>query len=285
MPVQNIPESFIPAVKNLPDLFVHDYRMTAEVVKSKVNLSLHVFSFLQTGQKKIHFSDTYAEVNEAQSILIKNGNCLVTELLNRDLVYYCKLFFFSQKMAEDFLRKHGYLVVLKNAIPDEVPFFVIENDDYIKSFVKSLSNIGGMKPVLLAQLLAVKFEEIMLYLVHKYDDRFLQYAFSLIADEKFAGFRKTVENYACSNLKLEEIAFLCNMSLSTFKRYFIQEYKVAPGKWLQQKRLLKARDLLRNGKQRPSEIYADFGYNSLSNFSTAFKNEFGDSPGQLINKE
>ena len=43
-------------------------------------------------------------------------------------------------------------------------------------------------------------------------------------------------------------------------------------------RLNKARELLLNSNATPSEIYMDFGYDSLSNFSAAFKNEFGYSP-------
>ncbi len=283
MPIQNIPESFIyPQVATLPDLFVYDYRMTKDVVKSKVNLSLNLFSFLQTGQKKIHFADTYAEVNEHQSILIKNGNCLMTELLDEELVYFCKLFFFSQQKIKLFLVKHtGTMQFFGRYSPQEVPFFVIENDDYIQTFVQSLSAILSLKPALTQQLLDVKFEEIMLYLLQKYGKVFIQFAYSLITPEPVSSFRKTIEAHDNCNLKLEEIAFLCNMSLSTFKRHFINEFKEAPGKWLQQKKLLRAKELLQNQKKKPSEIYADFGYNSLSNFSIAFKKEFGKSPGRV----
>ena len=70
---------------------------------------------------------------------------------------------------------------------------------------------------------------------------------------------------------MEEIAFLCNMSLSTFKRHFIKEYKVSPGKWFQDKRLQKAKETLEKGNLKPSDIYLDFGYNNLSNFSIAYK--------------
>ena len=84
-----------------------------------------------------------------------------------------------------------------------------------------------------------------------------------------------------SNLKLEEIAFLCNMSLSTFKRHFINEYKTSPGKWLKDKRLEKAKETLEQKKLKPSDIYLNFGYNNLSNFSIAFKNKFGFSPNKI----
>jgi AraC family transcriptional regulator, exoenzyme S synthesis regulatory protein ExsA len=285
MSIQNIPQIFIPGTATLPELFIYDYKMTAEVVNSKVDLSLHLFSFLQTGHKKVHFADTAVAVNEQQSIIIKKGNCLITELLNNDMVYFCKLFFFSQKKVDDFLQKHNHaLPVNYHPVIEDAPFFVIENDAYIKAFVQSLSYIMHLNSPTAANLLDIKFEEIMLYLLHKYGNGFLQYAQSLTSAENHSTFRTTVETYAYSNLKLEEIAFLCNMSLSTFKRHFIDEFKIAPGKWLQQKRLIKAKEILQTGKLKPSEIYADFGYQSLSNFSAAFKNQFGNSPNQISSK-
>ncbi len=72
-----------------------------------------------------------------------------------------------------------------------------------------------------------------------------------------------------------------HMSLSTFKRHFTAEYKKAPGKWLKDKRLQKAKELLQGGDLKASDIYLDVGYNNLSNFSVAFKNKFGISPTEI----
>lgn len=117
----------------------------------------------------------------------------------------------------------------------------------------------------------------MIYLMQKYGRSFELYLNSLIINET-SPFKKIIESKIHSNLKLEEIAFLCNMSLSTFKRNFIKEYEVSPGKWLHHKRLQKAKETLEQGDLKPSDIYLDFGYNNLSNFSIAFKNKFGFSP-------
>lgn len=283
MPIQNIPEIFLQNSNILPDLFVYDYRMTADVVKNKVDLSLNMFSFLQTGQKQVHFANAVVAVNESQSLLIEHGNCLFTELLNKDNTYFCKLFFFSQKKVSEFLSKHTNDVSKKdNSYQKEAPYFIIENDEYISLFVNSLSSIDLIKNSNKQSLLAVKFEEIMLYLMNKYGDVFIQYAHSLITTESQSSFKKIIEINTYSNLKLEEIAFLCNMSLSTFKRQFVNVYEIPPGKWFQQKRLLKAKELLQEGKYKSSEIYLDFGYDSLSNFSIAFKNEFGISPKEVF---
>ncbi len=123
----------------------------------------------------------------------------------------------------------------------------------------------------------------MLYLINKYGNSYLLYLQSLIINET-SNFNKIVKSKIHSNLKLEEIAFLCNMSLSTFKRHFINEYKVSPGKWLQNQRLQKAKELLEQG-ERSSEIYLDFGYNNLSNFSIAFKNKFGYNPSVVTQQQ
>ena len=277
MIIQNVPEIFTKTETNKIDLYVHDFKMTDDVFKSKVNLSLHMFSFLQKGKKQVHFADSSVAVNIEQSLLIKSGNCLWSELMDNDDVYYCKLFFFSESKLRDFLRKHSQFTPKEEETPS---YFIIENDAYIHSYLNSLSNVADAPTIFMENLLEVKFEELMLYLLNKYGQAFETYLQSLISKERSA-FKRVVEKNVYSNLKVDEIAFLCQMSLSTFKRNFIKEYKTSPGKWLQDKRLRKAKDLIKEGKLKSSDIYMDFGYNSLSNFSAAFKNKFGKSPNLL----
>ncbi|WP_017259288.1 helix-turn-helix domain-containing protein [Pedobacter arcticus] len=274
MPIENIPENFLKGENKNPDLFVYDFKMTNDVVKSKVNLGMNMFSFLQVGKKQVHFAGTTVAVNKDQSLLLKKGNWLWTELLDTEAVYYCKLFFFSEKVLTAFLEKH---TAGGQTAKDESPYFTIRNDAYITSYLNSLTTISNAPKAFMDNLLAVKFEELMLYLLQKYGRKFELYLYSLIVKETSA-FKKIVASKIHANLKLEEIAFLCNMSLSTFKRQFIKEYKVSPGKWLQEKRLQKAKETLAQGGLKPSDIYFDFGYSDLSNFSIAFKKKFGYSP-------
>ena len=277
MPIENIPQIYLKD-NTTPDLFVYDFKMTSDVVKSKVNLGMNMFSFLQVGKKQVHFAGTSVAVNKDQSLLLKKGNWLWTELLDIETIYYCKLFFFSQQRLVEFLEKHT-----KNStdVEEENPYFIIKNDAYIISYLNSLSSINNASVEFMENFLSVKFEELMLYLIQKYGRKFELYLHSLVIVES-SPFNKTVESKIHSNLKLEEIAFLCNMSLSTFKRNFIKEYKVSPGKWFQDKRLREARRLLEEGICRPSEIYFEFGYNNLSNFSIAFKNKFGINPTDTL---
>ena len=277
MSIENIPEIYFKDKKQNPDLFVYDFKMISDVVKSKVNLGMNMFSFLQVGKKQVHFAGTSVVVNKDQSLLLKRGNCLWTELLDADAIYFCKLLFFSEEKLKEFLEKHSKN---KEITKDETPYFIIRNDSFITSYLNSLSTINEASTVFMENLLSIKFEELMLYLLQKYGRKFEIYLHSLIKKET-SPFKKIVESKIYSNLKLEEIAFLCNMSLSTFKRHFIKEYKISPGKWLQNKRLQKAKETLEQGHLKPLDIYLDFGYNNLSNFSIAFKNKFGFNPSEI----
>jgi AraC-like DNA-binding protein len=276
MSIENIPKIYFKGKKENPDLFVYDFKMTSDVVKSKVNLGMNMFSFLQVGKKQVHFAGTSVAVNKDQSLLLKKGNWLWTELLDSEAIYYCKLFFFSEEKLKEFLEKH---TENNHKVKDEIPYFIIRNDSYINSYLNSLSTISEAPLAFMENLLSVKFEELMLYLLQKYGRKFELYLHSLIIKET-SPFKKIVESKIHSNLKQEEIAFLCNMSLSTFKRHFIKEYKASPGKWLKDKRLQKAKETLEQDNLKPSDIYLDFGYNNLSNFSIAFKNKFGFNPSE-----
>jgi hypothetical protein len=50
MPIENIPEIYSQDKEFNTGLFVYDFKMTNNVVKKKVNLSMNMFSFLQVGK-------------------------------------------------------------------------------------------------------------------------------------------------------------------------------------------------------------------------------------------
>jgi len=127
--------------------------------------------------------------------------------------------------------------------------------------------------------LKAKFEEIMLYLVHHNKADFLN---SLVqnVDDKISRLTNIVENNKHNKLNLEELAFLCNMSISTFKREFFKRYQNTPMKWFNEQRLNHIAFMLKTKRNRPIELYEEAGYENFSNFVQAFKKKFGMTPKQ-----
>ncbi|MBN8821242.1 MULTISPECIES: AraC family transcriptional regulator [unclassified Spirosoma] len=83
------------------------------------------------------------------------------------------------------------------------------------------------------------------------------------------------------NVPIEKFAQLTGRSLAAFKRDFLKTFGAPPRQWLQHKRLLEARHLLEIKHQKPSAIYLELGFESLSHFSYSFKKKFGMAPTSL----
>lgn len=84
------------------------------------------------------------------------------------------------------------------------------------------------------------------------------------------------------NISIEKFAQLTGRSLAGFKRDFQKTFGVPPRQWLQDKRLNTAKHLIENKHQKPSAIYLDLGFQSLSHFSHSFKKKFGQSPTRYL---
>ncbi|MBB6126430.1 helix-turn-helix domain-containing protein [Mucilaginibacter lappiensis] len=82
------------------------------------------------------------------------------------------------------------------------------------------------------------------------------------------------------NIPIEKFAQLTGRSLAGFKRDFQKVFGMAPRHWLQEKRLSEARHLIETKNKKPSAIYLDLGFETLSHFSHSFKKKFGRTPTQ-----
>ncbi|UPK70276.1 helix-turn-helix domain-containing protein [Chitinophaga filiformis] len=83
------------------------------------------------------------------------------------------------------------------------------------------------------------------------------------------------------NVNMEKLAFLTGRSLATFKRDFRKVFGTSPNRWLQQRRLEEAHYLIKEENRRPSDVYHEVGFESLSHFSYSFKQFYGVNPSSL----
>ena len=201
----------------------------------------------------------------------------MSENLSPSNNYRSILMFFSDENVIDFCEK--YQIGITNNVNNN-PYHICNYDGFITHFVQSLMQIKNYDDNLQQQLLQPKFEEIMLYLVHKKGVEFIA---DLVENQNdyIRHFKEVIENNKLNHLSIQELAFLSNMSLSTFKRTFEKNYKTSPSKWFQDKRLAYAAFLLTNKKERPIDVYENIGYESLSSFTQAFKEKFGTTPKQF----
>ena len=98
-------------------------------------------------------------------------------------------------------------------------------------------------------------------------------------------FKIDLEKFMLSNFRfnvpIERFAQLTGRSLAGFKRDFKNKFGIPPRQWLQLKRLTEAKHLIETRHLKPSAIYLELGFESLSHFSHSFKKEFGKAPTEL----
>ena len=91
------------------------------------------------------------------------------------------------------------------------------------------------------------------------------------------------QNYeVCQDIS--SIADRLNMSISTFKRKFVNTYGETPGKWINNKKIQKAIGLLNTTDYLITDICFLCGFESISTFNVQFKKNFGMTPTQFSRK-
>ena len=93
-------------------------------------------------------------------------------------------------------------------------------------------------------------------------------------------FKSTIRHNMYSNLTLDELARLCHLSTSSFKRKFRELYDASPKKYIAQKKVERAASLLKKEGSRVSDIAYEVGFESLATFHRNFTAVYGKSPSE-----
>ncbi|HXB45191.1 MAG TPA: AraC family transcriptional regulator [Puia sp.] len=156
---------------------------------------------------------------------------------------------------------------------------LLKPDALLKSYFRSLLPYAEQSQRISKKLAAIKTNEaIELLLNLKSSLKSFLFDFSepyKIDLEKFM-----LQNYHY-NVPLEHFAKLTGRSLAAFKRDFYQVFQTPPRKWLQEKRLAEAYDLIQQKKRKPTEIYLEVGFENISHFYSSFKQKFGVTPASI----
>lgn len=91
-------------------------------------------------------------------------------------------------------------------------------------------------------------------------------------------FKTVIRQNLYADLTLEQLAALCHLSVSSFKRKFKETFDESPKKYLTRKKIEKAAELLQSKAGRVSDIAYEVGFDSFSTFSRNFIKTYGKSP-------
>lgn len=222
-------------------------------------------------------------LNGKKSVLTKGDVCLIKpndkhslKFAKKDVKKYQHInFIFSDDLAEEFFSMYGCYEEIVNGT--EMVCFTIENTDIAMVYEKAL----------LAQTLPQEqYEACAKIMVSKILLEYIEQKilFNVEYPEWLNLFLAQLANPINFNLKVEELAQTTSYSYSRLSRLFKQHMGVTIVDYLNEKKMIYAKRLLRSTDLSTLQIAERIGYNSLSSFNHLFKKAYGVTPSEYRKK-
>jgi len=244
--------------------------------KEKVGFFEHSTLVLQvSGQFKLETGSQTISMKRGEMLLIrKNQLGEITKLPVEDNEYQTIVIFLKEDMLRKFALEQQIETVQKYNGPLNL---LIPKNDFLQGFFQSvIPYVKHPEEKITKELGMLKVREAVQLLLHAVPG-LRDFLFDFSEPHKMDLEKFMLNNYHF-NVPVEKFAQLTGRSLAGFKRDFQKTFAIPPRQWLQEKRLLEARHLIEKKNRKPSAIYLDLGFESLSHFSHAFKRKFGKTP-------
>jgi len=238
------------------------------------------FIYFKNGTTKLLSSEHNTEVKAKEAVLLKCGSNFLEILQKND----------NEELETIVI--HLFPELLKEIYKDEIPTSIISqtnnkqslkvsSNDLITKFIDSLEFYFDHPSLVNNDLLELKVKELLLLLIQA---NYINSGQELIADlynAKTVKLNEVIALHTFSNLSVNELAKLCNMSLSSFKRAFKNSFNDSPNNYMNTKKINKAMELLQVSDLNISDIAYEIGFNDPLYFTRLFKKRIGLSPSEF----
>lgn len=230
----------------------------------------------------------YNSISETQQLKISSQEAMLMKCGN-----YLSQFLKAAKTERyEAIAVHFYPEVLMEVYKNDIPGFLknpekigprlnmakFEGGQLLKKYIESIAFYFENPSVVDQELLVLKLKELILLLIKTKNAPVVQQILSGLFSPNQYSFKEIVRAHIYSNVTIQELAQLTNLSVSSFKRQFKKIYDDSPASYLKSQRVKKAAELLLISQQRISDIAFDCGFSDLAHFSKTFKKAYGVSP-------
>lgn len=239
------------------------------------------FYFVKTGKAGVYSAVEKHHFKSDEGVVMQCGN-YINEYLENNEGSYCEaiaVHFFPEVLSLIYDHEFpDFLVQMDEIVP--APLEKVEASELLSAYIQGLEFYFDNPKLVSEELIKLKLKELLLLLAKTDNVGIIRSLLSGVFDQQRYSFIEVVEANVYSNLTIEEIAKLSNLSLSSFKREFKKEYNDSPARYIKNRKLEKAAKLLRNTDLRVSEVCYSSGFNDLAHFSRTFQSKFGLSPSK-----
>lgn len=238
--------------------------------------------YVVNGRSKINAPMTQLELQTGDFILMKCDNFVNNWLENED------------GTMTEIIAFHFFPEVVQYVYNDKLPTELtstaetiqinsierIPSTNLLVSFMKGLQMYLDAPELLTEEILKLKLRELLHILLETQSNTgAVMHIKSLFVSADYK-FQEIIQANLYHNISVEHLAFMSGLSLSSFQRKFKEVYNTTPARYIKQKRVEKAAELLKNTNTRVSDIAYDCGFSDATHFSKAFASFYKISPSQ-----
>ena len=244
-------------------------------------LEQHLLYVVLGGEVKLTCGKQTCIVRKNEMVLLRRAHSVSYEKRGDEKtgLFESLLFAITDELISDFLT-HQHITIPQ--MTEELGVKVSPMSDRLVAYCWSLSPYFNDPSQTNPGLLRLKVME-LLYNVMDCSKNIFRQMLQLRQPVKTDIHRVVEENYTAP-ISLEEMAYLSGRSLSSFKRDFQSIYNTTPAKWIREKRLSKARQMLQGSQMSVADVAYSLGFENPTHFSRIFKQQYGASPSTLGNR-
>ncbi|RKN79695.1 AraC family transcriptional regulator [Ulvibacterium marinum] len=227
------------------------------------------------GRCKLTIDGRNIELFDGQSILMPKHTILKYQKMGAP--YQSILFFLKDEFIMEFLQDHSFKEPWQKLT---TPYAIFRADPLLDAAFQSMRPYIRNAAQTSKELFRIKTFEILLNLSYR-TKGLPEFLSNMVMSSKI-DLRLFMENMYIKKMNLKELAEISGRSLSAFKREFEELFGTSPFRWIKEKRLQTARELIVHSGKRPTEIYLDVGFEDYSHFSKSYKSHFGYLPSHTL---
>jgi AraC family transcriptional regulator, exoenzyme S synthesis regulatory protein ExsA len=275
--IYNLPNDFNSAEEQNKPVIIRSHQAASNSANNKSIIHQNMVDIVIAGKKTIIDVYNITSLEAGELMILSKGSSLISQALPIQGLFHNLAIYFTNEVFAEFWIKYTTSNSESAKGLSNQPFITYRQDEFINNYIHSVLLLLKSPTKFSDKFKQLKLEELLLYLLHT-DPGKLQSLSVIAKDNEDMQFRKAAESHVTTPISVDELAFLCNTSLSTFKRKFFKIYGMSPQKWLTQQKMRIAAKLLRHPHERPGSVWEKVGYENQSSFILAFKKQFGMTP-------
>lgn len=216
------------------------------------------------------------EISAGELVVIPPNMRLQSDFRCADGPLEAMMIFLSPALVSDLLTRLG------GGQGDEAPALeVVAASENLAAFMQGIVAVYDSLQVD-ADLARLKLVELVMLLALLHDrGRLAAVLAASLGTQHHRSVGHVARAFQDHDLRTADLAALSGRSVATFNREFRRIFGASPAKWRKQRRLERARELLETSGEAITSIGLLVGYESTSHFISAFKKQFGQTPGQF----